>query len=48
MHTYLLGCVLLLAFCALMLAIVWLRGDIRNRHEFWWGSLGAPGPAGED
>jgi hypothetical protein len=39
MNLYFFGCVLLLAFWALTLAIVWLRGDSCNRQEFWWGSL---------
>jgi hypothetical protein len=39
MNPYFFGCILLLAFWALALGIVWLRGDSRNLHEFWWGSL---------
>ena len=39
MNPYLFGCLLLLAFWAVTLVIVLLKGNIRNRHEFWWGSL---------
>jgi uncharacterized integral membrane protein len=39
MNPYLFGCLLLLAFWALTLGIVWLRRTRSNRQEFWWGSL---------
>jgi len=39
MNPYLFGSILLLTFWALTLCIVWLRGERRNRQEFWWGSL---------
>ena len=38
-NPYLFGCLLLLAFWALTLFIVRIRGDKGNHHEFWWGSL---------
>jgi hypothetical protein len=39
MNPYLFGCILLLAFWALTLGIVLLRGDRDARQEFWWGSF---------
>jgi hypothetical protein len=39
MNPYLFGCLLLLAFWSIILAIVLIRGSRDNRHEFWWGSI---------
>ena len=39
MNPYFFGCLLLLAFWALVLGIVWVRRNRANLHEFWWGSL---------
>jgi hypothetical protein len=40
MNPYLFGCLILFAWWLLVFAIVRTRGTARNRHEFWWGSLG--------
>jgi hypothetical protein len=39
MNPYLFGCLILMGFWALVLAIVLVRGSVRNRQEFWWGSI---------
>ena len=39
MNPYLFGCLLLLGLWAVTFVIVMLKGDGRNRDEFWWGSL---------
>ena len=40
MNPYLFGCGILFAWWLLVFIIVRTRGTARNRHEFWWGSLG--------
>jgi hypothetical protein len=39
MNPYFFGCLVLLAFWALTLAVVLFRRSRKERHEFWWGSL---------
>jgi hypothetical protein len=39
MNPYLFGCLILMVFWLITLAIVWKRPTSRNWYEFWWGSI---------